>query len=147
MFNSCGQWVSLVFPFTRWGKGGSDRLGNLPEVTQLGVVRSRLKSGFLGHQASCYLIKHILFSGSQSQREEEICSFIEHGFKRREFLFPNLLLVFCCESRGLETSPSFLLVATKEHWVQSKFLFSLKFYTFSWHLCPAACFCFFFKLC
>lgn len=84
VFNSCRQWVSLVFPFIRWGKGGSDRLGNLPEVTQLGVVRSRLKPGFLGHQASCYLIKLILFFRKPVSREKKrSVLLLNMGLKKR----------------------------------------------------------------
>lgn len=86
------------------------------------------------------LVPALQLKEASLQREEEICSFIEHGFKEENSFFQTCFWFSAVNPEGLETSPSFLLVATKEHWVQSKFLFCLKFYTFSWHLCPAAFF-------
>lgn len=78
---------------------GELRLGNLREVTQLGAVRSRLKPGFLGHQASCYLIKLILFFRKPVSREKKRSVLLLNMGLKKRIIFPNLLLVFYCESR------------------------------------------------
>ena len=72
---------------------------------------------------------------SQSPERRKDLSF--YWKLRCEVLFQICLWFSTVNPQRLEASLSFSLSATKEGWVQSKFLFSLKFYiSLPWHLCP-----------